>query len=656
MSQPEQNKNRHTEAIAAHGGEHGKANVAMAAQMVFWFRQEGPWWAASFVFHLVLMMCIVVGGTYFSKPIEPSDLADAPSFEEADVNQALDPPKVERFEVGENSMDPAELSTESLKLNQAAPQVEMASNDAPSSASASLEDMGGGAASTGGPTLGGLGGFDVTGIGSGSAVHGSGGVGSGSGTGNVAGLGSGNIAGLSGRGDKMKKEMVGGFGGTKPSERAVGAALNWIARHQNHAGARKGSWSISKYSDNCKDPTCTGPGEAQADAGATALGVLPFLAAGQTHDTKGSPYRATVQAALYWLISQQTKDGDLAPDSTPKMYNHGLATIALCEACGLVPRDRELRRRAQLAIDFIEKAQNPSTGGWRYNPGEEGDVSVVGWQVMALKSGQMAGLRVDHAAIEGAQKFLKSCSKGQLGGQYAYMPTSEPTPPMTAVAILCCQYMGIHRDEPNMKEGIGYLMGNLPDPNGRNFYYWYYATQVMHNVPGSEWDTWNRKMRRTLIETQCKQGCATGSWDPEKPVADAWGKQGGRLMVTSLGALTLEVYYRYLPLYKLEPSQAKPQKAAKSNKDDKPTKGDKAAAESAKKPETKDAKPATPAAATPAEKSAGAKTPAEKPASKDATPEKPAEAKPDAKPAAESPKAAADKPAEKKPADAAKGK
>ena len=35
------------------------------------------------------------------------------------------------------------------------------------------------------------------------------------------------------------------------------------------------------------------PGPAEADAGATAMGLLPFLAAGQTHKTKG-PYRANI--------------------------------------------------------------------------------------------------------------------------------------------------------------------------------------------------------------------------------------------------------------------------------------------------------------------------------------------------------------------------
>ena len=77
----------------------------------------------------------------------------------------------------------------------------------------------------------------------------------------------------------------------------------------------------------------------------------------------------------------------------------------------------------------------------------------------------------------------------------------------------------------------------------------------MHNLPGPEWDTWNRQMRRTLIETQAKEGCAAGSWDPEKPARDHWGEQEGRLMVTSMGALTLEVYYRYLPLYQLDKTE-----------------------------------------------------------------------------------------------------
>ena len=104
-------------------------------------------------------------------------------------------------------------------------------------------------------------------------------------------------------------------------------------------------------------------------------------------------------------------------------------------------------------------------------------------------------------------------------------------------------------------------MAHLPSIDQRNAYYWYYGTQVMHNVPGPEWDVWNRQMRRVLIESQVKEGCAAGSWDPDEPKPDPWGEQGGRIMVTSLCCLTLEVYYRYLPLYKLDaPDKGEPAK------------------------------------------------------------------------------------------------
>ncbi len=72
-------------------------------------------------------------------------------------------------------------------------------------------------------------------------------------------------------------------------------------------------------------------------------------------------------------------------------------------------------------------------------------------------------------------------------------------------------------------------MKHLPDEGIPNIYYWYYATQVMHNMSGYEWDTWNRKMRELLVRTQVRNvdQCANGSWAPEK---DAWGKRGGRVM------------------------------------------------------------------------------------------------------------------------------
>ena len=138
------------------------------------------------------------------------------------------------------------------------------------------------------------------------------------------------------------------------------------------------------------------------------------------------------------------------------------------------------------------------------------------------------------------------------GTEYEYQPGRGPSNTMTSVGLLCRQYLGAKRDSPMLTGGMDYLMKNLPDDAvSPNIYYWYYATQVMHNMSGPEWDTWNRKMRNLLVHTQVRNvdECADGSWAPEK---DAWGKSGGRLMTTSLSALTLEVYYRYLPLFKTD--------------------------------------------------------------------------------------------------------
>ena len=59
-------------------------------------------------------------------------------------------------------------------------------------------------------------------------------------------------------------------------------------------------------------------------------------------------------------------------------------------------------------------------------------------------------------------------------------------------------------------------------------------------------------MRDLLIETQDQGNVPRrphqkGSWSPQ---GDSISAAGGRMMSTSLALLTLEVYYRHLPLYR----------------------------------------------------------------------------------------------------------
>lgn len=106
------------------------------------------------------------------------------------------------------------------------------------------------------------------------------------------------------------------------------------------------------------------------------------------------------------------------------------------------------------------------------------------------------------------------------------------------------------RDSPALQAGTELAATDLLKSKQRNIYYWYYANQLLHNVQGPAREKWNAKVRDGQVGIQVKgQGCDRGSWDPLKPVADRWDKEAGRYFVTCLSLLTLEVYYRYLPLY-----------------------------------------------------------------------------------------------------------
>jgi hypothetical protein len=497
-----------------------------------WIREQGLWWATSITAHaLILSVAMLVAGALY---VAPKTEGEAPKFDSAEVDTTV--PVVENFEVGDTPIDPTELNTSTLTLESpdVTEQINTTADDA-------FSEAGGGQPTPNATTIPGLGGLDLKALGAGPALKGPGGIGGGSGDAKGAGMGSGG-SGFGGRGTGVRKAMLGSGGGTKQSERAVAAALNWLARHQNSDG----SWSLSDFTAKCKDGKCTGAADIQSDSAATALALLPFLAAGQTHQTKG-PYQKNIQSGLYWLTSHQNNDGEFIGNH--HNYSHGLAAIAVCEAYGL-SHDKSIGQSAQLAIHYIERSQHPQTGGWRYKPLSEGDTSVFGWMVMALKSAQMSGLSVSSQTMAGDHRFLKTVSSGK--GQFLYMPDSHGSPAMCAVGLLCTQYMGAPRQDPEIAGGMGYLMDHLPDLRKRDIYYWYYATQVMHNLPGYEWDTWNRKMRKLLIETQVTKGCAAGSWDPDLPTRDHHGTKGGRVMMTSLSALTLEVYYRYLPLYQLD--------------------------------------------------------------------------------------------------------
>jgi hypothetical protein len=264
-----------------------------------------------------------------------------------------------------------------------------------------------------------------------------------------------------------------------------------------------------------------------------------------------SRYQANVREGLAWLVSNQQPTGDIYVGGSrlSHMYSHAIATMALCEAYGL-SNAPNLRRPAQAAIDFIVLAQNQVTGGWRYEPGQAGDTSVFGWQMFALRSARLAGLKVPRNVAPGCRAYLDAAATDPNKITYGYLIGGPATPVMTAEALLSRQYLGWPKDFPPLVKGASHVAVDLLNSSERNIYYWYYATQLLHNMQNKDWERWNVRVRDGLVSMQVHgAGCDRGSWDPVSPQVDRWGASAGRLFVTSLSILTLEVYYRYLPLY-----------------------------------------------------------------------------------------------------------
>jgi hypothetical protein len=329
-----------------------------------------------------------------------------------------------------------------------------------------------------------------------------------------------------------KDKLLKAGGGNTASEAAVANGLAWLARQQE----KDGSWKFDGLNKN--------------RIAATGLALLPFLAAGETHKY-GKTYKQHVEKGLNYLTSRVTPTGTFQGVGGPpdQMYAHAIATVALCEAAGMT-KDPAVKQKATACVGFIVKAQGKN-GSWGYAAGGEGDTSIVGWQIQALASARLAEIKFEKDKVyKDANRFLDSVSS-ESGAKYGYRDRA-PTLTLTPVGLLSKYYLGeMNPRHPAFARGVDYLLKDgAPRKDYWNMYYYYYATQVVHFFEGPEWHkTWNPKMRDLLIDVQDKGGddAKRGSW--EKDISPI-GSQCGRVGTTCLALLTLEVYYRHLPLYK----------------------------------------------------------------------------------------------------------
>ncbi|HWL08053.1 MAG TPA: prenyltransferase/squalene oxidase repeat-containing protein [Planctomicrobium sp.] len=310
---------------------------------------------------------------------------------------------------------------------------------------------------------------------------------------------------------------------------AVALALTYLASQQSP----EGFWKTEAW------------GESTA---ITSLGVMAFLAAGYVPGE--GTYGDQISRAVRWVISQQQPNGMLIrkTQSHGPMYDHGICTLMLAEVCGMlskadaVPVRQALEKAVRLILDSqaVDKFDRHQ-GGWRYQiDSRDSDLSVTGWQVMALRAARDIGCDVPADAIDRAVNYVKKCSDARQNG-FAYQPGNSPTPTLTGCGITCLEVCGEHHSEEALA-GAKWLLSHPLIERSAYFYYGVYYTGVGLFKIGGEAAARNyQHLTSLLLPIQQPEGC----WNPQHGSE----KQAGRVYSTSLAVLALTVEYRYLPIY-----------------------------------------------------------------------------------------------------------
>ena len=370
--------------------------------------------------------------------------------------------------------------------------------------------------------------------------------------------------GLSGRQPERRREVGQKYGATPETEQAVDFALDYLARHQR----RNGSWSFDLELAPCEGQcrhSRRGDQTAAPSTAATGLALLAFLGRGYTHEND-NPYSETVRRGIYYLraVAAQTELGYDWQEGS--MYAHAIALMALSEALTMTSpaatsgelvnenaidyqidettlneRVRhELYPLVDLGANFSCVAQH-ARGSWGYRPGRPGDTTMTGWHVLSLIAAKRNGVQLHTDTLSKAKHFVFS-TQGEKKFRFGYQgPPAELT--TTAIGLTLMLYLGETVSDTSVLNALTEIVEEGPLPN--NIYHNYYASLALHHAQHHGWERWNTALQKRLLATQEASGHEQGSWH----FKDKHGDVGGRLYTTAMCALTLEVYYRYLPLY-----------------------------------------------------------------------------------------------------------
>lgn len=335
----------------------------------------------------------------------------------------------------------------------------------------------------------------------------------------------------------------------EPVDEAIDRGLAYLHKTQNSDG----SWSVEGMTRFGRLGNPRGAG-GSADLAVTALAVMAFLSDG--HVPGEGPYRGAVDRGVRYVMTQQTRTGLFpAPfDGNTEMYYQGICTLMLAEVVGMVDGRLadDLRSKLSAAVRVILEAQRKSgrdAGGWRYSVhGSDADLSVTGWQILALRAARNVGCDVPADRIQAAVEYVRKCHDPRTGG-YTYVIYGNVTTPCTGTGVLALELCGKeYHKSPEAVQAASYLLKNPLAPGRPHFFYGvYYVSQAMFQMGdtlgANYWKTYRRELHRLLLQSSPQQ--SDGSWSG-RAIDDG---RLGRAYCTAMAVLALTVEYRLLPIY-----------------------------------------------------------------------------------------------------------
>ena len=288
-------------------------------------------------------------------------------------------------------------------------------------------------------------------------------------------------------------------GGTKEVSDAIEKGMEWLVSMQQEDG----SWGGNDR-DEQGNPKKT-------DASAmTGMAVICLL---QNCDNDSFiRNNSALKKGIEYLKAVPVSEVKSQPDS----YSHPIYTRALIKAFAKL-KIPELEELATKLVSTIVRGQNKN-GGWAYSFGKgplaHVDLSVTGWNVMALAEAQSVGLKVNglDVAIVQSMGYVKKCQDNT--GRFAYQIGKGGKPSLTGMGVHCL-HLGNHGDSNEANKGLDWLFENLPSESDKiNFYGLRHSSKACFSSTylgkRKYWMAFNQKVIKLLLELQR----VDGSWKP----------------------------------------------------------------------------------------------------------------------------------------------